>query len=110
MTFIFFISSKAVENDFSARIKIHSATPLFNNKIYGLGSAMKRSSGYCIMVSWIFMACSAVYYIGSNSSLVPFFGTLSGLVMMLICGVFDMSAALFLLFKLAWQNYERFKL
>ena len=27
--------------------------------------------------------------------------------MMLICGVFDMSAALFLLFKLAWQNYER---
>lgn len=62
------------------------------------------------MVSWVFMACSAVYYIGSNSSLVPFFGTFAGLAMMLICGVFDMSAALFLLFKLAWQNYERFKI
>ena len=74
------------------------------------GSAVQRSNGYCIMVSWVFMACSAVYYIGSNSSLVPFFGTFAGLAMMLICGVFDMSAALFLLFKLAWQNYERFKL
>ena len=59
------------------------------------------------MVSWVFMACSAVYYIGSNSSLVPFFGAYAGLAMMLICGVFDMSAALFLLFKLAWQNYEQ---
>lgn len=52
------------------------------------------------------MACSAVYYIGSNSSLVPFFGTFAGLAMMLICGIFDMSAALFLLFKLAWQNND----
>ena len=56
------------------------------------------------------MGCSAVYYIGSNSSLVPFFGIFAGLAMMTICGVYDMSAALFLLFKLAWQNYERFKL
>lgn len=67
-------------------------------------------SGYCVMISWVLMGCSAVYYIGSNSSLVPFFGIFAGLAMMTICGVYDMSAALFLLFKLAWQNYERFKL
>ena len=56
------------------------------------------------------MGCSAVYYIGSNSSLVPFFGIFAGLAMMTICGVYDMSAALFLLFKPAWPNYEQFKL
>ena len=52
------------------------------------------------------MSTPAVYYITSNCNLASFFPRASGILVVMISAVFDMSTGLFLLFKLAYQNFD----
>ena len=57
-----------------------------------------------MLASWVLTGFPSVYYIGSNTALVPYCGILSGLMVVMIPAIFDMSAALYLLVKILWEN------
>ena len=68
--------------------------------------SLYRISGYFLVAGWTIMSMPVVYYITSNCNMVPFFPKISGMLVVMVSAVFDMSTGLFLIFKLIYQQYQ----
>ena len=53
--------------------------------------AFYRENGYLVMAGWVLISFPSVYYIVSNIWLAALFPAISGLLVVLVSAVFDMS-------------------
>ena len=57
--------------------------------------AFYRQNGYLVMAGWVLISFPSVYYIVSNIWLASLFPAISGLIVVLVSAVFDMSGGMF---------------